>query len=267
MVWACVLRACRCVHTFVYESESERNQFHAQCTRIEVLKLHSFHTLSGYIINVSAMEGMFYRHKTPFHVHTNMAKAAVNMMTRTSAGELQQRGIYMNSVDTGWINDEVSAAECERVEVLWGADCLCVSFSWLFDGAGASTVVEIVVVVVLVVVVVIFVAVVIVVAVVFVVVVVVILIVVAATAFALVAVFQYAASSSCVFASFCKVCQGSAWFHIDSLSRFLSLTLYFSPKEPSRASGADSSETQLPNTFGRSRRRRESARPRFHGFQ
>ena len=38
-----------------------------------------------YIVNVSAMEGKFYRYKTPNHPHTNMAKAALNMMTRTSA--------------------------------------------------------------------------------------------------------------------------------------------------------------------------------------
>ncbi|KAE8895349.1 hypothetical protein PF005_g1274 [Phytophthora fragariae] len=59
-----------------------------------------------FIINVSAMEGKFYRKKTPNHPHTNMAKAAANMMTRTCAGDLAPKGIYMNSVDTGWINDE-----------------------------------------------------------------------------------------------------------------------------------------------------------------
>ena len=60
-----------------------------------------------YIINVSAMEGKFYRYKMPHHPHTNMAKAALNMMTRTSAEDLaKQHRIYMNSVDTGWINDE-----------------------------------------------------------------------------------------------------------------------------------------------------------------
>ncbi|KAJ0394642.1 hypothetical protein P43SY_003840 [Pythium insidiosum] len=59
-----------------------------------------------FIINVSAMEGKFYRAKTPNHPHTNMAKAAVNMMTRTCAEDLAQQGIFMNSVDTGWINDE-----------------------------------------------------------------------------------------------------------------------------------------------------------------
>lgn len=53
-----------------------------------------------FIINVSAMEGKFYRAKTPHHPHTNMAKAAANMMTRTAAEDLAKRGIFMNSVDT-----------------------------------------------------------------------------------------------------------------------------------------------------------------------
>jgi NAD(P)-dependent dehydrogenase (short-subunit alcohol dehydrogenase family) len=60
-----------------------------------------------FIINVSAMEGQFNRlGKTVFHPHTNMAKAALNMMTRTSAADYAVDGIYMNSVDTGWITDE-----------------------------------------------------------------------------------------------------------------------------------------------------------------
>ena len=59
-----------------------------------------------YIVNVSAMEGKFYRFKGPEHPHTNMAKAALNMMTRTSAQDFVKSRIFMNSVDTGWINDE-----------------------------------------------------------------------------------------------------------------------------------------------------------------
>jgi len=60
-----------------------------------------------YVVNVSAMEGQFGRgYKGPGHPHTNMAKAAVNMLTRTSAGELLADGILMTSVDTGWITDE-----------------------------------------------------------------------------------------------------------------------------------------------------------------
>ena len=61
-----------------------------------------------YIVNVSAIEGQFNRgFKGPGHPHTNMSKAALNMLTRTSAHELLQRdGILMTSVDTGWITDE-----------------------------------------------------------------------------------------------------------------------------------------------------------------
>ncbi|WP_374761026.1 SDR family NAD(P)-dependent oxidoreductase [Microbacterium sp. zg.B185] len=61
-----------------------------------------------YVVNVSAMEGVFGRgYKGPGHPHTNMAKAAVNMLTRTSAREMfETDGILMTSVDTGWITDE-----------------------------------------------------------------------------------------------------------------------------------------------------------------
>ncbi len=60
-----------------------------------------------FIVNVSAMEGQFQRDsKTPCHPHTNMAKAALNMFTRTSAQDFMTDEIWMNSVDTGWITDE-----------------------------------------------------------------------------------------------------------------------------------------------------------------
>ena len=60
-----------------------------------------------HIVNVSAVEGQFYRRfKTTRHPHTNMAKAALNMMTRTSATDYHHAGIHMNSVDTGWVTDE-----------------------------------------------------------------------------------------------------------------------------------------------------------------
>ncbi|MGJ9401967.1 SDR family NAD(P)-dependent oxidoreductase [Arthrobacter sp. KK5.5] len=61
-----------------------------------------------YVVNVSAMEGQFSRrYKGAGHPHTNMAKASLNMLTRTSAEELfQTDGILMTAVDTGWITDE-----------------------------------------------------------------------------------------------------------------------------------------------------------------
>ncbi|WP_250008550.1 SDR family oxidoreductase [Actinoplanes sp. M2I2] len=60
-----------------------------------------------YVVNVSAMEGIFARgYKGAGHPHTNMAKAALNMLTRTSAVDMFADGILMTSVDTGWITDE-----------------------------------------------------------------------------------------------------------------------------------------------------------------
>ena len=71
-----------------------------------------------HIVNVSAVEGQFYRrHKTTRHPHTNMAKAALNMMTRTSAADYYNDGIHMNSVDTGWVTDEDPAHVAERKAV------------------------------------------------------------------------------------------------------------------------------------------------------
>ena len=68
-----------------------------------------------HIVNVSAVEGQFYRRfKTTRHPHTNMAKAALNMMTRTSAADYQSSGIHMNSVDTGWVSDEDPVHIAER---------------------------------------------------------------------------------------------------------------------------------------------------------
>ncbi|MBI3997260.1 MAG: SDR family oxidoreductase [Candidatus Omnitrophica bacterium] len=74
-----------------------------------------------HIVNVSAMEGQFYRtRKTDKHPHTNMAKASLNMMTRTSAADYINDGIHMNSVDTGWITDEDPAELAERKRVTQG---------------------------------------------------------------------------------------------------------------------------------------------------
>jgi NAD(P)-dependent dehydrogenase (short-subunit alcohol dehydrogenase family) len=68
-----------------------------------------------HIVNVSAVEGQFYRKfKTTRHPHTNMAKASLNMMTRTSAADYQLDGIHMNSVDTGWVTDEDPVEIAER---------------------------------------------------------------------------------------------------------------------------------------------------------
>ena len=75
-------------------------------SRLKSLMVANNNELDKFIVNVSAMEGKFYRFKTPFHPHTNMAKASLNMMTATCAEDFKNLGIYMSSVDTGWIHDE-----------------------------------------------------------------------------------------------------------------------------------------------------------------
>lgn len=72
-------------------------------------------TRDAHVVNVSAMEGQFYRRwKTDKHPHTNMAKAALNMLTRTSAADYVRDGIHMNSVDTGWVTDEDPVVHAKR---------------------------------------------------------------------------------------------------------------------------------------------------------
>jgi NAD(P)-dependent dehydrogenase (short-subunit alcohol dehydrogenase family) len=99
-----------------------------------------------HIVNVSAMEGQFYRSfKTDKHPHTNMAKAALNMMTRTSAADYVKDGIHMNSVDTGWVTDEDAAELAARkrqelgfhppLDVVDGAARIC---DPIFDGMNSG---------------------------------------------------------------------------------------------------------------------------------
>jgi NAD(P)-dependent dehydrogenase (short-subunit alcohol dehydrogenase family) len=70
----------------------------------------------AFVVNVSAVEGQFDRfYKSPWHPHTNMAKASLNMMTRTCADDLARDGVLMNSVDTGWITNENPLPIAERM--------------------------------------------------------------------------------------------------------------------------------------------------------
>ncbi|MCL2467673.1 MAG: SDR family oxidoreductase [Micrococcales bacterium] len=60
-----------------------------------------------FVINVSSLEGKFsITKKSPKHPHTNMGKAALNMMTKTLAGEYRKSGIFVYSVDPGWVSDQ-----------------------------------------------------------------------------------------------------------------------------------------------------------------
>jgi NAD(P)-dependent dehydrogenase (short-subunit alcohol dehydrogenase family) len=76
------------------------------CSKLKPLMLRQ-RTGDKHIVNVSAMEGIFSRGtKTEKHPHTNMAKAALNMLTLTAARDYVKDGIHMNAVDTGWVTDE-----------------------------------------------------------------------------------------------------------------------------------------------------------------
>ncbi|MFJ1805812.1 MULTISPECIES: SDR family NAD(P)-dependent oxidoreductase [unclassified Streptomyces] len=85
------------------------------CDRLLPLLLASPHP-RRYVVNVTAVEGRFaVRNKMPGHPHTNMAKAALNMLTRTSAAALAEQGVHMCAVDTGWITDENPAPKKARM--------------------------------------------------------------------------------------------------------------------------------------------------------
>ncbi|WP_271855998.1 SDR family NAD(P)-dependent oxidoreductase [Patiriisocius marinus] len=86
------------------------------CNRLSNLMMKE-NTGKKHIINVSAMEGKFHRFKKEDrHPHTNMAKAALNMLTHTSSATFAKYGIYMNAVDTGWVTDE-DPAELSKKKV------------------------------------------------------------------------------------------------------------------------------------------------------
>ena len=73
------------------------------CVKLKPLMLKSPFP-DKYIVNVTAVEGIFNHFKRTTHVHTNMAKAALNMFTRTCGKYLKKDGIYMTCVDTGWVS-------------------------------------------------------------------------------------------------------------------------------------------------------------------
>ncbi|MBI3616610.1 MAG: SDR family oxidoreductase [Candidatus Omnitrophica bacterium] len=111
------------------------------CNRLSTMMKRE-NTGQKHIVNVSAMEGKFLRYvKTDRHPHTNMAKAALNMLTHTSASDLVKSGIFMNSVDTGWVTDEDPFALSRRkqqvhdfqppLDIVDGAARVCDPF---FDG-------------------------------------------------------------------------------------------------------------------------------------
>jgi NAD(P)-dependent dehydrogenase (short-subunit alcohol dehydrogenase family) len=111
------------------------------CNRLVSLMRRNF-TGKKHIVNVSAMEGKFHRFKKEDrHPHTNMAKAALNMMTHTAASDFAKDGIFINAVDTGWVTDEDPAELSKRkqeihdfqppLDIVDGAARVCDPF---FDG-------------------------------------------------------------------------------------------------------------------------------------
>ena len=115
------------------------------CAKLKPLMTRA-RTGAQHVVNVSAMEGSFSRHtKTDKHPHTNMAKAALNMMTLTSAPDYVRDGIHMNAVDTGWVTDEDPAQHASRkrehldfqppLDIVDGAARVCDPF---FSGLNAG---------------------------------------------------------------------------------------------------------------------------------
>jgi NAD(P)-dependent dehydrogenase (short-subunit alcohol dehydrogenase family) len=116
------------------------------CNRLAGLMKRD-NTGQKHIVNVSAMEGKFHRFtKIDRHPHTNMAKAALNMMTHTAAGDFAKYGIFMNAVDTGWVTDEdpVNLSNLKQelhdfqppLDIVDGAARVCDPF---FDGINTGT--------------------------------------------------------------------------------------------------------------------------------
>jgi NAD(P)-dependent dehydrogenase (short-subunit alcohol dehydrogenase family) len=116
------------------------------CSKLKPLMLKE-PSNDKHIINVSAMEGKFSRYtKTDRHPHTNMAKAALNMMTQTSAPDYVKDGIHMNAVDTGWVTDEDPITHATRkkeqlnfqppLDIVDGAARIC---DPIFSGINSGT--------------------------------------------------------------------------------------------------------------------------------
>jgi len=81
---------------------------------LQTLMLKSLHK-DRFIINVTSTEGQFsYLNKTIYHPHTNMTKAALNMLTKTSAHEFIKDSIYMTAVDVGWVSTGANEAKREK---------------------------------------------------------------------------------------------------------------------------------------------------------
>ena len=63
--------------------------------------------INKFVINVSSVEGKFNtKQKLARHVHTNMAKASLNMMTHSIASDFSRDRIFVYSCDPGWVSNQ-----------------------------------------------------------------------------------------------------------------------------------------------------------------
>lgn len=75
-------------------------------TKLKDLMLKS-KNLNKFIINVSSVEGRFNQNiKLSRHIHTNMAKASLNMMTHSLANDYSKDRIFVYSCDPGWVTSQ-----------------------------------------------------------------------------------------------------------------------------------------------------------------
>jgi NAD(P)-dependent dehydrogenase (short-subunit alcohol dehydrogenase family) len=108
---------------------------------------------SGYIINISSREGIpesrpIHSSKAGHHVHTNMTKAALNMLTETEASEASRNSrVAINSVDPGYMSAdpqwmEMVGREDEKYPLEWedGAGRVLWAVAGLLFGAGFSNI-------------------------------------------------------------------------------------------------------------------------------
>jgi NAD(P)-dependent dehydrogenase (short-subunit alcohol dehydrogenase family) len=69
-----------------------------------------------FAVMVSSAEGRFNTDKAPRHPHTNMAKAALNMLVRTAAADLARERIHLTAVDPGWVSLEFAEPAARELE-------------------------------------------------------------------------------------------------------------------------------------------------------
>jgi NAD(P)-dependent dehydrogenase (short-subunit alcohol dehydrogenase family) len=114
--------------------ENSWGLFQEAVSTVELFEVHAINCLAPFVllralrglfrkgpsrdrfaVMVSAVEGQFAAEKSGRHPHTNMAKAALNMMVRTAALELAADRVYLTAVDPGWFSVQQAAPAAERL--------------------------------------------------------------------------------------------------------------------------------------------------------